>query len=190
VVKGYLQYQLPFGHGRSYLSSTPGWLNAIAGGWDLSCIYRYNTGNPMGIGTNVWYPGWDGAVYANWDRNANLAGHFDENGFNPGVQNSPANLWFNPAAFANPTNHKLGNGLRRYDTLRGPGYSNEDLGVLKYWHFKERANLQFRAELLNVFNRHHFANPNTGLGNATNFGYITGMTGSPRNIQLGLRLGW
>jgi hypothetical protein len=106
------------------------------------------------------------------------------------VQNSPSNLYFNRAAFANPTNHLLGNGLRRYDALRGPGFSNEDIGILKYWRFKERANLQFRAELLNVLNRHHFANPNTGLGNTSNFGYVTGMTGSPRNIQLGLRLGW
>jgi hypothetical protein len=62
--------------------------------------------------------------------------------------------------------------------------------MLKYWRFREKVNLQFRAELLNVLNRHHFNNPNTGLGNTTNFGYITGLTGSPRNIQLGLRLGW
>ena len=50
--------------------------------------------------------------------------------------------------------------------------------------------MQFRAEFLNLFNRHHFANPNTGLGNQTNFGYVTGMTGEPRNIQVGLRIGW
>ena len=46
------------------------------------------------------------------------------------------------------------------------------------------------GELLNILNRHHFANPNTGLGNTSNCGYVTGVTGSPRNIQLGLRLGW
>ncbi|MDP2995883.1 MAG: TonB-dependent receptor [Bryobacterales bacterium] len=190
VVKGYLQYQLPVGRGRHSLATAPGWLNAIAGGWDITWIYRYNTGNPLGISSNVWYPGWDGAVYADWNRGADLSGHFDAKGFNPGVQNSPANNWFNQGAFSNPANHKLGTGLRRYGALRGPGFSNEDIGLLKYWHFKERVSLQFRAELLNVLNRHHFANPNTSLGNTANFGYITGMTGSPRNIQLGLRLGW
>jgi hypothetical protein len=129
-------------------------------------------------------------VYADWNSSANLEGTFNPSSFNPGVQNSPANLAFNPAAFSNPTNHKLGNGLRRYNPLRGPGFSNEDIGILKYWRFKEDVSLQFRAELLNVFNRHHFANPNTNLANTANFGYITGMTGSPRNVQLGLRLGW
>ncbi len=190
IVKGFLQYKLPVGHGRSALSHSPGWLNAIVGGWDLTWVFRYNTGNPLGISPNVWYPGWDGAVYADWNRSASLGGTFNPTGFNPGVQNSPANLFFNPAAFSNPTNHKLGTGLRRYDALRGTGFSNEDIGLLKYWHFTERINLQFRAELLNVLNRHHFANPNTGLGNTANFGYITGLTGSPRNIQVGLRLGW
>jgi hypothetical protein len=190
IVKGYVQYQLPVGHGRHLLSTAPRWVNAIVGGWDLTWIYRYNTGNPLGISPNVWYPGWDGAVYADWNRGTDLAGHFDPNGFNPAVQNSPANLAFNPAAFSSPTNHQLGNGLRRYDALRGQGFSNEDIGLLKYWRYKERASLQFRAEMLNVLNRHHFNNPNTSLANTSNFGYITGLTGSPRNIQLGLRLGW
>jgi hypothetical protein len=111
-------------------------------------------------------------------------------GFNPGVQNAPANLYFNRAAFSNPTNHKLGNGARRYDVLRGFGWSNEDIGLLKYWRPNERISIQLRGELLNVFNRHHFANPNTGLGNQANFGYVTGMTGEPRNVQMGLRIGW
>ena len=100
------------------------------------------------------------------------------------------NLYFDRSAFSNPTSHKLGNGRRRYDALRGFGSSNEDLGLLKYWHFKERASLQFRAEVLNLLNRHHYSDPATGLGNQANFGYVTGMTGRPRNIQLGLRLGW
>lgn len=190
IAKGYLQYQLPIGRGRSLLKTAPRWLDAIAGGWEISWLYRYNTGNPLGISPNVNYPGWDGAVYADWNRNASLGGTFNAKNWNPGVQNSPANLWFNTGAFSNPKNHQLGNGMRRYNALRGPGWSNEDIGLLKYWHFTEKVNLQFRAELLNVLNRHHFSNPNTGLGNTSNFGYITGMTGSPRNIQLGLRLGW
>jgi hypothetical protein len=106
------------------------------------------------------------------------------------VQNDPGNLYFDRSAFANPTNHKLGNGKRRYEELRGFGWCSEDIGILKYWRFTEAANLQFRLELINVFNRHYYANPNTGLANTTNFGYVTGMTGTPRNVQFGLRLGF
>ena len=194
VLKGYLQYQLPFGRGRGFLRDAPGWLNAVVGGWDFTWVFRYNTGAPLGIGTNVWYPGWEGAVYADVNGNADLSRKFDTHRFNPGLQNDSVNLFFDRNAFSNPTGHKLGNGARRYEQLRGFGRSNEDIGLLKYWRFKERANLQFRAELLNVFNRHHFADPNTELGNQTNFGYVTGMSGrpedGPRNVQFGIRLGW
>ena len=69
--------------------------------------------------------------------------------------------------------------LPKYGELRLPT-GGASLTVLK----------MFRAEMLNVLNRHHFADPNTSLGNTSNFGDITGMTGSPRNMQLGLRLGW
>ncbi|MBK5292298.1 MAG: TonB-dependent receptor [Acidobacteriia bacterium] len=190
ILKGYVQYQLPFGNGRRFASPARGWVNAIIGGWDMTWIFKYNTGIPLAISPNVNFPGWEGAVYADWNRSTSLDGTFDPIGFNPGVQNSPANLYFNRAAFSNPQNHKLGTGMRRYDELRGFGWSNEDIGLLKYWRPSERFSVQFRAELLNVFNRHHFANPNTGLGNLTNFGYVTGMTGEPRSVQVGLRLGW
>jgi hypothetical protein len=190
IMKGYLQYELPVGNGRRLASSAPRWLNAIVGGWDLTWIFRYNTGYPLGASPNVWYPGWDGGTYADWNQSVSLGRKFDTGRFNPGVQNDPANLYFDRSAFSNPTNHKLGNGKRRYDVLRGFGSSNEDIGLLKYWRFKERASLQFRAEMLNIFNRHHYADPATGLANQTTFGYVTGMTGSPRNIQVGLRLGW
>ena len=189
VLKGYLQTQLPFGQGRKLLNRG-GWANAIVGGWDVTWIFKYNTGVPLGIYPNVWYPGWDGAVYANWNQGVSLDRKFDPATFNPGVQNSPGNLYFDPSAFSNPTNHQLGNGMRLYDALRGFGWANEDIGILKYWRPSERFSVQFRGELLNVFNRHHYADPNTGLGNTANFGYVTGMTGDPRNVQFGLRLGF
>jgi len=192
VLKGYVQYELPFGRGRKYLPDASGIVNSILGGWSVSCIYKYNSGYPLSVSPNVWYPGWDGSVYANWDRTKDLSRTFDPGGFNPGQQNAPANKYFDTTAFSNPANHTLGNGRRRYNELRGFGWSNEDVGLLKYWHFAERVDLQFRAELLNVFNRHHFANPATSLGNQTTFGYVTSMDSNsvPRNIQFGLRLGW
>jgi hypothetical protein len=174
VLKGYLQYQLLFGKGRAHYGDAPGWLNALVGGWDVTWIHRYNTGNPLGISPKVNYPGWEGAVYADWDQSVDLSRRFDAANFNPGQQNAPANLYFDRSAFSNPTNHRLGNGRRRYEQLRGFGWSNEDIGLMKYWSFKERATVQFRAEILNIFNRHHFANPNTALGNEANFGYCDG----------------
>jgi Carboxypeptidase regulatory-like domain len=189
IVKGYVQAQLPFGHGHRLLDSSSRWVDALVSGWNLSLLFHYNTGVPLGVYTNVWYPGWDGAVYADWNRSVDLSRKFGSATFNPGVPNSSGNQYFNTSAFANPVNHKLGNGQRLYDALRGFGYSNEDIGIIKYVHFTESVTLQFRGELLNAFNRHQFADPNTSIGNSA-FGYVTGLAGGPRNVQVGLRLGW
>jgi hypothetical protein len=190
VFKGYLSYQMPFGRGRKYLAGTSGIVNALLGGWDVTWVFRYSTGYPLAVWTNSWYPGWDGQVYADFNSGANLDRQFTGNSFNPGQENAPGNLYFDPTAFSNPSGHNLGNGSRYYQELRGFGWSQEDLGLLKYWHFTETASLQFRFEFINVFNRHHYADPNTSLGNTTNFGYVTGMTGDPRNVQFGLRFAW
>jgi len=190
IFKGYLSYQMPFGRGRQYLAGASGLVNALIGGWDLTWVFRYNTGYPLGVYTNSWYPGWDGAVYADFNSSADLSRKFDGKGFNPGQQNASGNLYFDPTAFSNPADHNLGNGSRYYQELRGFGWCQEDLGLLKYWHFTEAASLQFRFEFINVFNRHHYADPQTSLGNTTNFGYVTGLQGDPRNIQFGLRFGW
>ena len=51
-------------------------------------------------------------------------------------------------------------------------------------------NLQLRAELLNAFNRHHFADPDTNIGDGGYFGKVTNLTGEPRIVQFGLRFSW
>ncbi len=190
IFKGQISMQLPFGKGRRISAGTNRILNSVISGWNITGIFRYNSGNPLAVYSSVWYPGWEGAVYANFDPHADLNGQFDSTRFNPKVQNAPANRYFNPTAFSNPGGHQLGNGKRFYAELRGFGYANEDLGLIKNLRIAESSKLQLRAEFLNVFNRHHFADPNTNLGNATTFGYVTTVTGTPRVVQFGVRMEW
>jgi len=65
--------------------------------------------------------------------------------------------FLNPAAFAIPTPGQFGN-LGRY-ALHGPNLSQIDFTLHKQFRFTERQNLEFRAELYNIFNRANFANP-------------------------------
>jgi hypothetical protein len=190
VLKGYIAFQLPFGRGRKFLPNAPSMLDAVAGGWEIACIFRYNSGNPLPVFPNVWYPGWVGAIYADYNPAIDLSRQFNGANFNPGVQNAPGNRYFNPAAFSNPEGNKLGNGKRLYSELRGFGYAGEDLGLIKHFRIGEGAGIQLRAELLNVFNRHYFANPNTRMDDADTFGYVTDTTGNPRIVQFGLRIDW
>jgi hypothetical protein len=190
VVKGYVSYQLPFGRGGRLLADVaPAW-NAILSGWVVSGIVRYNSGNPLSVSSGAWRPGWEGSIYADFDSAVDLSRKFEGSKFNPGIQNAPGNLYFNAAAFSDPKGQKLGNGKRYYSELRGFGFAGEDIGLIKYFRVREQKSFQLRAEFLNAFNRHYFADPNTNLGDTTTFGYVTSTTGSPRVIQVGLRFGW
>ena len=92
--------------------------------------------------------------------------------------------YFNTAAF---TQNALGTfGTAPRNLLRGPGLAVFDLGLMKKFNLKERANLVFRAEFFNAFNHPNFGNPGGNL-NSGSFGKITS-AGSPRIIQLALRL--
>jgi hypothetical protein len=165
-------------------------LSAILGGWAVSGIVRYNSGNPLSVYPGVWRPGWEGAIYADYNPSVDLGRKFESSKFNPSFPNASGNLYFNAAAFSNPKGQKLGNGKRHYSELRGFGFAGEDIGLIKYFQFHEQASFQLRAELLNAFNRHYFADPNTNMGDATTFGYVTSTKGSSRTIQVGLRLSW
>jgi hypothetical protein len=45
------------------------------------------------------------------------------------------------------------------NTVIGPGFNNWDAGVAKNTRFKERYNLQFRAEFFDLFNHANFFQP-------------------------------
>ncbi len=58
---------------------------------------------------------------------------------------------------------------------------------MKRTRIRERANLEYRADISNVFNRTSFGGINVNL-NDTNFGRPTGAQQGPRIIQMALRL--
>lgn len=202
VMKGTVSYELPFGTGRRWLSSSNRFVDAILGGWTVTGIFKYASGRPMGVTPAVWRPGWsslwgggpgNGAVYADLASGADLSSRpFNDSGFDPADTSDPNNTYFNQSAFSNPSGWKMGNGKRLYDELRGFATYNEDIGIMKYWTVKEDVKLQFRMEMLNAFNRHRFDDPATDLGNSSTFGQVLSVGGwlGPRNIQYGFRLQW
>jgi ABC-type branched-subunit amino acid transport system permease subunit len=81
-----------------------------------------------------------------------------------------------------------GNAAR--NLLTGPGTTNLDLSIFKNMPIKrisESFNIQFRAEFFNAPNHPQFDLPNAVIGNAS-AGIISKTVGSPRDIQLSLRL--
>ena len=79
-----------------------------------------------------------------------------------------------------------GNSARLISQLRNfPTYS-EDMSLQKNFVPREGFRIQFRAEGLNVFNRHRFTGINTNPASPL-FGQISGVSDDRRQIQFGVR---
>jgi hypothetical protein len=103
------------------------------------------------------------------------------------------NQWYGRTAFAPVREARFG--TCGPNNLYGPGLINVDMGIDRNFAIGERITLRFRAELFNVSNTPHHANPN---GNVSSGAFMqafgisnTGRDGvDERTVRLGLRLGW
>jgi hypothetical protein len=189
VFKGYASWVLPFGRGERYLANAPAGVRALVSGWTVSGIVRYESGLPLAIRSSNSYAGWSYPIYANVNPGIPFDGRFDGSQFDPSTPAAATNQYFNPAAFSNPAYGDLGSGPARLANLRGFGGAYEDLGVMRDVRFG-RVSAQVRVEMINVFNRHYYADPETNLGSPF-FGQVTSFGAqTPRQGQIGLRLRW
>ena len=96
------------------------------------------------------------------------------------------------ALFSDPAPLTLGTSAYAYTQARDFGIISEDLALQKNFYFHEKFRIQFRADFLDLFNRHYLGgivtNPTSPL-----FGQVTSVgnkdnTETSRTIQFGLRL--
>ena len=111
-----------------------------------------------------------------------------EPGGRPDPQRQSISEWFNTAAFAQPAPFTFGNAPRYMGNVRAPGMEDFDIGIQKWFRYRDALRLQFRAEMFNAFNRANFYAPDGNLTDPT-FGVISA-TLPPRDIQMGLKLYW
>lgn len=171
-------YELPVGRGKKFATNLPKALDAIAGGWQMSAIFKVDSGLPLifSAPNNVFN-------FNQWQF-PNVT---------PGVELVPANRtidrWFNTAAFTQPAPFTYGNAPRFIDEIRYSRVNNWDMALAKNFSFTERLKLQFRSEMYNALNRVQFGRADTNFG-GNNFGRVTGTApgNGPRTIQMALRL--
>jgi hypothetical protein len=98
-------YELPFGHGREFLSNSPSWMNEVVGGWSSSLTYAAQTGTPFTVGPNISTASGGGArAYPVTDP---FSGGGNPDPSNPSLSSCPGQVktkanYFNPCAFRNP----------------------------------------------------------------------------------------
>ena len=175
-------YELPFGPGHKLLGT--GFVGRALGGWQLSGLSTFQSGHPFDI-----YSSRD-SEYTGLTNRPDLVR-------NPSIPaGSPRNQFGPPVtAFAVQPFGRPGNLGRNVFT--GPRYYDTDINLVKNFAFRERLNLQFRAEVYNIFNRIQFDNPGRSsdtIASPGTFGQslstITQPDGttSARQIQLALKL--
>jgi len=93
--------------------------------------------------------------------------------------------YFNTAAFGKPA-ASVPYGNTQFNSMVGPGFVNTDLSIFKSFTAYRESQLQFRAEVFNLFNNVNLNNPNAVM-TSPKFGTISGAS-APRIVQLALRL--
>ena len=176
-------YELPFGKGLKYGSNMNGFLDAVAGGWELNSIVTANTGTPIDVSYSPSAANDVTGLTNDYRGEAilrpNVSGH--------GVSQSTSamlNNFFNGYTFTTPPASDPFGDLGR-NTFRAPGLAQWDLAANKTFRVKERLSLQFRSEFFNVLNHTNFGLPTPITTNAA-FGTIR-TTYPARQIQFALK---
>jgi hypothetical protein len=186
-------YELPFGRGKRWLPS--GFAAVALGGWRVSGIAFYSSGQPLGLATSVGTPS---VLFAGPNRP--LISTYDGwraptkgSSFDPSVDTFVQPASFFPAQVGTQfdgTTQYFGNQTRYNPLFRQFANLNENVSATKSFQITERSRLDFRAEAFNVFNRVRFGTGSLQIQNSL-FGVLTSsgdLLNTPRQLQLALKL--
>jgi hypothetical protein len=169
-------YELPFGHGKAFLSSANGFVDRVVSGWNASAFYYWRSGlffspfySTRGSNT-ILAPGKNGILPSDQRQAARW--------FDASVNRADLGQPYNGQTFirrANPLDSDFLNNIPR-DYMTGPGFYNIDSSFYKITPIKERLRLRLEAQIFNLLNHKNFDKPN-------NAGVINAGVGTPRVVQ-------
>jgi hypothetical protein len=165
-------------------------------GWQVSSLWAFHGGQPFNFNAGTQRPGLN--LVRNPFQGVSHTFNLQKNGGIP---------WVDPTAFCTPgtagcpgptttTSDGRFIGDIGRNAFYGPGFADVDLSVIKNIQIVERAKLQLRAEMFNLFNRKNFA---TGAGSVGGNG-VVGDTigdfngapgigpGEPFNLQIAAKI--
>ena len=187
-------WQLPFGRGKKFLGKANGFVDAFLGGWQLTGIFRYNSGLPFGVfdsGGVGWATNWNFTVGGTRLRPVSTSPTRGEDGKDP---NNFSDVLSAYQSFRNARAGEVGD----RNPLRFPGYITMDAGLGKSFTmpYRETHQLQFRWEIFNVTNTQRLTgasstalevDPFLATAPPPNWGKFTGIQGDPRVMQIALK---
>jgi hypothetical protein len=167
-------YELPYGKGRRWGSSSSDLVDAVLGGWRLSGIFQARSGFPItvidGRGSSLQ------AVRGN--ERPNCVG-------DPVPSDQNINHWLDINAFARAAAGTWGNcGI---GVARAPGYKNVDAVLAKKFNTGGLRYFEFRAEAFNLTNTPSFGPPARDVNAPNTFGTITSTVSTARTVEMVLK---
>lgn len=193
IVNSAAIWEIPVGRGRSYLNTLPAFANQVLGGWQLTSIFRWNSGLPVTAPNDaeVWATNWN--VTSRGTRIRPVSPVSTKSGSHPNFFADPK------AAYQSFRNAKAGETGER-NIFRRSDFVTLDFGLGKTFDLPmEGHKLQFRWEVFNATNTQRLAGPAAGRASyglqidpqigepAVEFGRINEIQGNPRVMQFGLR---
>jgi len=182
IFRVFASYEMPFGRKRRFLSAAPGWLNALAGGWEFAGTFRLTSGTPLSITQARGRP-----VPL---KNPTLSGPVRDrlgDRLDPAT-GRPSNPFFDTTAWqVLPNDYVISLEPPRYSWLRGPRGTFTSMTGFKTFSLTERLKFELRGEATNLLNHPIFANPALNMDNPATFGSITNASGT-RTINISGKL--
>jgi hypothetical protein len=197
-IKATAVYQLPFGRGQRFFSSSSRLVSRLVGGWEANVLFGYHSGIPWRLPSNFIYVkeakvpniNWNAPIVqvvqpcvAQWNTNGTIT----MQSFSTKAGCTSYNFLSEPL-FAPAAEPAFSGQIR---TMSVP---NADVSLNKTTRITERASVQFRAEVFNVTNTFNFyqSQPNSTL-TSSSFGTVVKANVSssngnqPRYIQLSVK---
>ena len=140
-------YQLPFGKGRKYMSGANRLVDGVFGGWALSGIFSFNTGQYLRFGT------------------LQVSG-------DPTLDSPSKSKAFDTSKFSQQPAFTRRTNPLQYPDVKGMRFKNLDLTLAKSFQVSERIKFELRMESYNATNSFNGDLPSTSFGSSA-FGSIT-----------------
>ncbi len=176
-------YEMPF------MRSAGGLRNAFLGGWTVTGIYQYQSGNPFQIGTGEDFAGiGSGNETQLWNLAQDVVLPRGDRAFSQGASDS--NFYFRTTTSGGaPIAATPALGTFSPVTRNSAGYQptshNLSMALFKSFAVTESQRFEIRSEFFNLPNHPNWSNADTNPRSST-FGKVTSKTGN-REVQLSLR---
>ena len=171
-------------------------LSKIVGGWRIAGVHSYASGFPLSVSPGYGLPlfggdnrltvlddtGWRAPTQGELVQPAGRSAGGTPRSSTPTPVDTISQLQGYKAGVLRA---EFGNAEVRNPNERGPWFLNENIAVARTFNL-QKTRVELRFEAFNLLNRTIWGAPDSTITSA-NFGLVTGLANSPRQMQLGVR---